>query len=356
MDIKFFEKSPPKNILIVKLSALGDIVQSLPVLHALSKHFSTSAIHWVTGEVGANLLKDNPLIDKIIVYKRKTLGQYASSPLKWPMLLKELISLRNKLRETHYDLTIDLQGLLKSGVITFFSGASIRLGFDRGRELSHLFLNYKLPPYDPDKHAVLRYLDLLKPLGITLKPNDIKFPIGINNSDILNAIAILKENDLDPKKTICLIPGTIWPSKKWDAKLFSEVSINIEKRFSLKSVVIGSAQDKPLGQEIEALSNGSAIDLTGKTPLKCLAALFSISRAAVSVDTGPMHLAAASGAKIVALFGPTAPWRTGPFGEGHIILRKGLTCSPCFKRSCNDRRCMLDIEVNDVIDALGKIL
>ncbi len=355
MDIRLFEKSSPKKILIIKLSALGDVVQSLPVLYALKRRFPKSSIHWITGEVGASLLKDNPLIDEVIVYKRKILGDYALSVFKWPALLKELICLRKRLIKAEYDLAIDLQGLFKSGMITFFSNASVRLGFDKGREFSHFFLNFKLPPYNPDKHAVLRYLDLLRPLGINSK-NEVIFPLGLNDNDYLRANAILKKHGLEPEKTICFIPGTIWPSKKWDSRLFARLSLSIRDIFNLKTVIIGASQDRQLGKEIEALSRGSAIDLTGKTDLKCLAALFSSSLAAVSVDTGPMHLAAASGLKIVALFGPTAPWRTGPFGEGHVVLRKDLSCSPCFKRSCNDRQCMLNIKVDEVIDALRKIL
>ncbi len=348
MDNKSVEESP-KRILLIKLSALGDIIQSLPVLYSLKKTWPKCKVDWITGEVGADLLSGHPLLERVIVYKRKRLGHLAKSPVFWPALLGELRLLFKEINSRgQYDYAIDLQGLFKSGFITCLSRAKEKVGFDRGREFSHLFLTKRLPPYDPDRHAVLRYLDLISAIGADI--SDIKFPIGLTENDLKRAKDMIFSLGLREKGFVCLIPGTIWPTKRWGSSHFSKLSILLNEHFGLKSLIIGGATDKKLGKEISENSKGTAIDITGKTDLKTLSSIFRESLLAITTDTGPMHLAAATGLKVIAIFGPTAPWRTGPFGAGHIIIRKDVKCSPCFKRNCEDRRCMKEIKPDEVFE------
>jgi heptosyltransferase-1 len=134
------------------------------------------------------------------------------------------------------------------------------------------------------------------------------------------------------------------------------VAKGLKGRFGLRSLVVGSGAEAGLAGEIVSGAEGAAISLAGRTGLKELAAIFEMCAFVVSVDTGPMHLAVAAGARVIALFGPTAPWRTGPYGRGHVVLQKALSCSPCFKRRCHEPRCMLDITPDDVMEAAGRIV
>ncbi len=343
----------PNKILIIKLSALGDIVHSLPVLYCLKKTWPGCQIDWITGEIGKDLLEGHPFIDRVIVYPRKQLGDLAQNPLGWPRLFKRLKYLREELKIKSYDMALDLQGLFKSGLITALSGAALKVGFDGAREFSHLFLNYKAPPYNPDKHAILRYLDLAQAVGA--RCNEVKFPIYVGKQHIEEAKRLIAECGINNKRFAVLIPGTIWPTKRWITSSFAELALLMKKEANLDSIIIGGHQDKDIGVEIQDLSMGAARDLTGRTGLKALSALFQLAKLGISTDTGPMHLAAACGLRLVALFGPTAPWRTGPYGDKHIVIRKEMKCSPCFKRNCSHHSCMKSIDVSEVFKAVKSL-
>ncbi|NPA93908.1 MAG: lipopolysaccharide heptosyltransferase II [Thermodesulfobacteria bacterium] len=343
----------PSRLLIIKLSALGDIVQTLPVLHAFKQSWPQCSIDWITGEVGASLLEGHPLIERVFVYPRRRLGRLAKSPLSWPRLAQELAGLRQKLSSRNYDLAVDFQGLFKSGIIALLSGAKTRAGFDKAREFSHLFLNKKIPPYNPDRHAVLRYLDLARAVGAAeVEP---KFLVPLTEKDKNEARQLLDSLGIKPERFVVLIPGTVWPTKRWVNASFAQVATLIHKELGLESVIVGASGDNHLGQEIERLSGGRARNITGRTSLKTLSALFTMAVTGVSTDTGPMHLAAATGLPIVAIFGPTAPWRTGPFGRGHIVLRKKLDCSPCFKRNCSHNSCMKAVGAQEAFNAVKEL-
>lgn len=354
MDNRGHEKIVPERILIIKLSALGDIVQALPVLHAVKRQWKSCQVDWITGEAAAGLLKGHPLLNRVIVYPRKRLGEMARSPFAWRRLFGELRGLSRRLKKARYDAALDLQGLFKSGLITYLSGAGEKVGFKGGREASSLFLNRKLPRYDPDQHAVLRYLEV--PAYIGADSSDISFPLGITDPDLREAEGLLDQLDLKAGRFVLLIPGTVWPSKHWSVEDFSRLSRLISRELGLACLVVGSGADVSLGKAIARGSRGSARDITGNTSLKLLAALSTMAATAVTTDTGPMHLVSAAGLRVVALFGPTAPWRTGPFGKGHIIIRKGLECSPCFNRQCITRECMLSISPEEVLIAVNEII
>ncbi|WP_428121556.1 glycosyltransferase family 9 protein [Dissulfurimicrobium sp.] len=338
--------------MIIKLSAIGDVVQSLPVLAALRMTFSDAHIGWVVGEAASGLLDAHPMLDELIVFPRKGLGELASNPADWPKFLYKAATFLRRLRLRDYDFVVDLQGLFKSGFVTLFSRGKVKIGFSGGRELSSIFLNKRLPAYDPNEHAVTRYLRLAAHLGAkTDKP---EFPTGLDDKDRARLDQLLRDLGISKGPLICLIPGAAWTSKRWTSRGFSEVAGYCIDRLGLMPVIAGGAGDKGLAGEIVSLAGKGIIDLTGRTDLKMLAALFERTSVVVSTDTGPMHLAAAVGTPVVALFGPTAPWRTGPFGKRHQVLRLETGCSPCFKRMCQDPVCMTGIKSSDVIAAVLK--
>jgi len=342
------------RILLIKLSAIGDVVQALPVLAALRRLYPRAFLGWVVGEAAAGLLVGHPLLDQVLVFPRRRLIELAVRPGRWPQLFVEGSRFFDALRAESYDVVIDLQGLLKSGVITGASRGRIKLGFAGGRELSSLFLTERLPPYDPDEHAVSRYLRLAAHLGADVRGPE--FPIAAGPRERAELSSLLGAAGVGDRPLACINPGTAWESKRWTARGFAAVADHCRERWGMLPVVVGGPADRRLAGDIAAAARSQLLDFTGRTGLGALALLYRQAGVVVSVDTGPMHLAAAAGAKVVALFGPTAPWRTGPFGAGHIVVRSELSCSPCFRRRCAEPVCMRRIEPGRVCEAVDAVL
>ncbi len=337
------------KILIIKLSSIGDVIHTLPVLRALREGFLERGrkvhIDWLVEEEASGILKDHPLIDEVIVVKNRG----------WFRNTGENIKKARELASRGYDIVIDFQGLLKSGIWVLFSGGKRRVGFSNARELSHLFLNEKLPPYDPDRHAVDRYMDLAR--YVSGYSGGVDFSISVGQGPRDAVLELLREGGIGPGEPFfVVVPGARWPTKLWSDKKFSEFIALAKKRFSLGAVIVGGPADRDRLQRIIEGAGTGALNLAGRTTLKELYVLTSMSRFVLTVDSGPMHVAAAAGARVVALFGPTAPWRTGPYGEGHVIVRKALECSPCFLKNCSDPRCMKEISVEDVLCAAKGLL
>ncbi len=343
------------KILIIKLSAIGDVVQSLCVLDALKARFPDAEIDWLAGEAAAGLLKGHPMLEEVIVYPRKRFGNLCSQPLSWPQLMREGRIFLSGLRKKRYDIVLDLQGLLKSGVLAWLSRGDRKIGFAATREGSSLFLNEKLSSYDPDQHAVLRYMRIAYHLGAD-RDRPLGFPLGTGRDKLLKAAKVLEQHGLSAGRTVGLIPGTRWETKHWTAAGFAETGELIRKETGLEPVILGSRSDMKLADEINRHAHRHITDLTGRTDLKTLAALFTMTAAVISTDTGPMHLAAAAGSPVVALFGPTAPNRTGPFSSRSRVVCRHLSCSPCFRRRCKDNRCMKEITPHEVIMYLKELL
>jgi heptosyltransferase-1 len=340
------------RILLVKLSAIGDVVQTLPVLAALRRRYPDAHLSWMVGEAASDLLSSHPLLDQVIVFPRRHFGKLSSSPRDWPRLIDEAGGFLRRLRSQEYDVVMDLQGLLKSGILARLSKGECRLGFAGGRELSSVFLNRRLPPYDADEHAVLRYLRLAAALDAPVQEPE--FPLGVGRAETEKVGCLLRDAGSGSRPILCLNPGATWASKHWTAEGFAAVADICFRRWNMFSVVLGGAVDRDLTRDIARLARSPVLDLAGRTDLRTLAAVYQRARVVVSTDTGPMHLAAAAGAPVVALFGPTAPWRTGPFGRMNQVIRLGLSCSPCLRRRCRDPRCMAGITPHQVIEAIGK--
>ncbi len=327
-----------KKILLVKLSSLGDVIHALPVLSALKGAFPEARIDWVVEEAASEILKGHPLLHRVVVWQRKRLFAglkriERNSLQGWKAFLKEL-------RQESYDLIIDLQGLFKSGVLVGLARGRCKLGFANHREGSTFFYNLKMPPYDPDEHAVKRYLKVLSLLG--LNSPEVSFPLPS-----LPEFRPLKEKFGLPARFAVFIPRARWSTKLWHVRGWQSLAQKFEEE-GILPVFVGAQADRDYVKTI--LSEAPGLSLCGKTGLLELASLLKEASFIVSVDTGPLHLAAALGKKTVALFGPTAPWRTGPYGDGHRVIFKGLSCSPCFKKSCLKRRCLKEITPEEVFE------
>ena len=327
----------PSKILIVKPSSLGDIVHSLPALNALKRCFPGAEIHWVVAKGLEGLLEDHPKIEKLWIINKddwKRIGKVKTTA-------HELRTLFRKLKDERYDLVIDLQGLLRSGIITASTRARKRIGFSEAREGSHLFYTHKVRG-GRNSHAVDRYLKIIEFLGCDI--SGVTFPLSVNETS--------SSFHIPSGKYIVFIPGARWSTKKWEPKLFGALA----SRLPVMAVVIGSKSDIKAADTIVALSGGKALSLAGKTTISDLIHLIQNARCVVSNDSGPMHIAAALNVPVIALFGPTDPQRTGPYGTGHTVVREDVECSPCLKKRCKDMKCMKQISVERVSREVTRIL
>ncbi|WP_425058570.1 ADP-heptose--LPS heptosyltransferase 2 [Sporomusa carbonis] len=332
-----------RNILIVKLSAIGDVIHALPVATALKKCFPQARITWVVEQPAYDILTNNPYIDEIILFEKTKFKSLAGFYRHAPGFI-------NVLRERRFDLALDLQGLLKSAIISFLSGAPQRLVYCNAREYSDK-IGKKVCGPNSDGHIVERYLDVVRELGC--KIDEPEFIVNITEKETALSNAIAKQAGLDlAKPFVVLMPGTNWPNKCWPADKFAQLA---DKLFEsdLIPVFAGGKADITAMKEIIRKSAVLPIDLIGKTSLKQLAFIIKNARAVVAGDTGPMHLAAALNTPVIALFGPTDPNRNGPYGTGHLVLTTGRFCQGCWRRRCPDGKdCLADIGVREVFEAV----
>lgn len=331
-------KKAPKKILIVKPSSLGDIMHSLPFLQATKDTFPSSEIHWVITKGLEGLLEDHPLINKLYVIKKdqwKNLRKIKENIAEVRKLFKEL--------NEAYDMVVDLQGLLRSGLLSYAAKAPIRVGFKEAREGSSFFYTHKVIGGE-EIHAVDRYLKIAAAFGCKIEKTGFPMP-PIKE---LEKAANLKKELGD---YAVIVPGARWKTKIWHYERFGTLALMLD----IKTVIVGSEADIEISKSIEDKSDGKALSIAGKTDIKELICIIRNARYVISNDSGPMHIASALGIPVVAIFGPTNPVRTGPYGDNHITLKSDISCSPCYKKSCKNIRCMDDISVEKVYDAINYI-
>jgi heptosyltransferase-1 len=347
----------PVKILIVKMSAIGDVIHTLPALTALRRHYPDARIDWLVEDKAADLLLEHSALSNVLVWRRRLFTELFAAGKLLSATRLFFHSLR-EVRRTRYDLIIDFQALLKSSLWVFLAHGGRKVGFSKGMEHAentHLFLNERIPAPPMELHALDRGLQLIEALGINGSRVIYDVP-----ADERGAEAILDEKGIHPGRPLIAVnPVAKWPTKLWEPAKFGKVAERL-LREGYQVVFTGGREDGALIDEIEHSSNVPMIRIDGQTTLKTLAALYRFSRAVVATDTGPMHLAAAVGTPVVALFGPTAPWRTGPYGGGHVVVRAGLSCSPCFMRSCpaadfEKRACMKRITAEEVVEAVKSV-
>jgi heptosyltransferase I len=344
------------KILIVKLSAIGDVVQTLPALEAIKKTYPDSEITWVVEEAAAGILEGHPAITRLLISRRRAWLAMLTGISTVGHGVRSIISFIRELRSIRYDIAVDFQGLLKSGVIIGLARADRKIGFNRTRELSYLFLNERLPAYDKEKHALERYLDVARYLGAKEPSSSCILPIARE----ISAITERLEKTVGARHALPLLvvinPMARWVTKLWPERNFSELADRLIQEKGAVVIFTGSPSDRRITGKIITQMREQAHNWAGETSLKELAALAALADIFITTDTGPMHLAAAAGGKVLALFGPTAPWRTGPYGERHQVIRTGIGCSPCFQRSCKvNVVCMAGITVDKVMRTIESL-
>jgi lipopolysaccharide heptosyltransferase II len=314
------------KILILKPSSLGDVVQALPVLRLLRRHLPASEIFWWIDSQLAPLLEGDPDLTGIVRFGRRRWV----SPRHWPEMFRSI----QWMRAQHFDWVIDLQCLARSGVFAWLANGKFLIGLDEPREGARGFYDVAVRRQSFHTHAVDWYLAVLPQLGVPVHANFQWLP---ERREITAAVKAKWQTD--GARWIAIQPGARWLTKRWPVTNFVELVLSFAKKFSdTRLVVLGNNDDKPLGQIIARAAPERCLDLCGRTSLPEMVEWLRLCQLMVTNDTGPMHIAAALGKPLVALFGPTEPRRTGPYGQLDSVLRIDLPCSPCFKTYCTYKK------------------
>jgi heptosyltransferase I len=357
------------KILLIKLSAVGDVIHTIPVLNKLRRRYPAAQLDWLVTPAIGELLRHHPAISNVVEFARDDW----SAPWR-------PVRLAAKLRRTRYDLVVDMHGQFRTALFALATGAPVRIGFDRprasvwdasprkfpeetrkhawqgAREGSWIAYTHHIPIPTLDLHAVDRYLNVGPLLSLDSGAADFAFPIP---AEVNNRIeALLDYYGAAGKKLAVLAPGTIWETKQWRRAGFAEVAhYLLQKGFAV--VLAGAAREQAVCAEVAKLERG-VINLAGETTLSELAALVRRAAICVTNDSGPMHLAVALDRPVVSIFGPTDPVWIGPYRRADAVLQTKLECSPCYLRQLsrcpNDHRCMTEVSATAVIERVEAVM
>jgi heptosyltransferase I len=310
-----------RHILFVKPSSLGDIVHAMPTCAAIRRAYPDARLTWLVKRQWAGLVERIDGVDRV-----------------WPVksTLKGWLSQVSPLRAERFDLVVDLQGLFRSAAIGWFSGSPLLVGFANGREGSSWFYSMRVPVPQSEMHAVDRYLLVAKAVG-ALEPGTPEFRFRIPQTDYEEVDRLLSRSGVMPGTSwVALNVSARWPTKRWPAASFAEVADRLQQEGYGAVVMIGGPDERADVAAVSGMMKTPAVDLSGATTVGLLPALLSRAALLITNDSGPMHIAAAVGTPLVAMFGPTSAVRTGPYGMGHSVLTGNVPCRPCFSRTCHN--------------------
>lgn len=318
---------PPRKVLIVLLGAIGDVTRGLPLAVRIKRAWPDTTLGWAVEPASAGLVNGHPSVDVVHVFRRK-------------QGIGEFIRFCREIEAAKYEVALDMQRHLKSGLTTFSSRAERRIGFDyrNSRELNWLFCNEHIPPVEHLSAKIFHYQAFADRLGLpAVAPLD--YGLDIRPSELERAEDLLLDSGVavPPQQRAALIVGATWESRRWPPVRYAETVRELSARLDLTCIVVGGPAETPIAQAIAAeLGDDHKVlkDLTGRTTLRELAAVFQRVRLAIGSDSGPMHVAAAAGTRIVSLWGASSPLRSAPHGSDAHVLKTAIGCSPCYRTTC----------------------
>lgn len=329
---------PPRRVLIVLHGAIGDVVRALPLLGRMRRGWPDAFIAWSVEPKSAPILEHHPWLDQMIVFDR------ARSP--W-----SLVTFLREVRAGQFDLTVDLQRHLKSGITSFASGARDRLGFNAAntKEQNHWFSSLQIAPQPNMRRKLLQYQAFCDRLG--LPPAPIEFGLEASDQERERAGELLADA---PRPILGVILGSSWPSRIYFpesiAAVITELAQLAEGVAPMFPVLLGGPEETDLANAVvRLLEDKRALNLAGRTRLRDLIAIFPECSVAFGPDSGPMHIAAAVKCPVVSLWGSTAPERSAPWGYSRFAIAGDIPCHPCYLRECPiGRECMRRIAPGQV--------
>lgn len=334
-------KIDAQRILLVLHGSIGDVTRALPLARLLRAGYPRAFIAWSVEPPSAPLLDGNPAIDEVILFDRrhwwKTLGGFL-----------------RQIRRHEFDLVLDLQRHLKSGVISRSSGAPHRMGFHRGdaKECNWLFNNIFIERCGNRISKLDHYLKFAEFLGLPKAP--LQWDFGLSAVELNRVDKHLSDVD---RPFAALFLGTRWESKDWFADQIAACADLLRREHQLAVVLLGGANDRQLAEQALALADPGLVNLAGRTSLREAIGIIGKAKLAVGPDTGLMHIAAALHVPVISLWGATDPARTGPYGFENLVIKGAAPCSPCYRKSCSiGRQCMRSIGTEDIAVKLKRVV
>ncbi|MDA8414378.1 MAG: lipopolysaccharide heptosyltransferase I [Desulfobacteraceae bacterium] len=341
--------------MIIKTSALGDIIHALPVLDYLHQVAPGVRIDWVVEEAFLELLSGNPLFDRLITVAFK---RWKKSPLALETW-REVGAVRRRIREREYDLVFDLQGNTKSGLVCWLARSRHKIGFSRDdmqERLNALFTNQKVALHRDDRHATTRYLRIISaPFGVD--PSALTLTTDIYTADDDEAAGRMLPQDTSGP-VLLFHTGTTWQTKLWHEQGWIALANGLLERYPAAAILLswGNEQEHETALRIRE-QVGQRAQVLERMSLKRFAALLKRVDAAVGGDTGPVHLAAAVGTATVSFYRCTDGSLNGPKGENHIIVQSPLACTKCLQKTCErNEECIASITPQAIGAGIDKIL
>lgn len=337
-----------RRICVIKPSALGDVVQSLPLLPVLHERFPHAKISWVINHEFADLLEGHPHLHELLHFHRRG----GASPY---------LQLLQDLRQRQFDLVFDLQGLMRSGVMTAATRAPLRVGLETSREGASLACHLTIPQTAKGMSAFRRYWRIAEELGYGDRtPKTI-----VQTSDADRDFAATSLGSLTGP-ILAIHPGARWMTKRWPIEKFAVVAHKAMRQFGFSVVILGSKGEMPVANELQTLLQGFAsrktvLNLTGQTTLKQLSAILATVDVVLTNDSGPMHLAAGLGTSVLGVFTCTNPTISGPPGEQHELVATQVACAASYKKQCPHSGrmhlcCMDELSTERVCTALVRLI
>jgi lipopolysaccharide heptosyltransferase I len=336
----------PRRVLIIKPSALGDVVTALPVLRGLRRSFPQAHLAWLVQAPYAPLIDRDADLDEAVLFERRRLGRAWRSP----SAAAALGGMLRRLRRARYDWAIDLQGLLRSGLFAAATAAPVRAGFADAREGAAAAYTHRLRPRAA--HTVDRNIELARALGVDARPEDLD--LAVPPAGRRAAAALLAEANLPRGRFVACVPPTRWATKRYPPRQWRRVVDGLSRLAPV--ALLGTAADRALCAHVAAGGDDRVANLAGRTPVAALAGVIEAAGAVVCCDSAASFIAAAVGTPAAVLIGPTRPQRTGPYGGRGEALVADVPCQGCLKRRCRHVTCMASIDPSAVVAAAERML
>lgn len=332
----------PHRILIVLHGSIGDVTRALPLANLIRGAYPKAKLAWSVEPAAFPLVENHPAVDEVILFDRR----------RWWKSLRPFL---REIRSRRFDLVVDLQRHLKSGLISWCSRAPYRLGFHRrdAKEFNWLFNNLHIPATGDGVSKLSHYLKFAEFLGIE-PPYPMDWSLRLTPDEEATVDRMVEGIR---KPFAVFFVGSSWQSKQWFPPQTAASAAEIQRRYGLEIVLLGGKQDVHFGTEVEASCAVRLRNWVGHTSLRESIGILFRAAVAIGPDTGLMHLCVAAGTPVVSLWGATSPIRTGPCGYEYLVVQGKAACSPCYLRRCPiGRICMQSIDVAEVVQKVGTAL
>ena len=331
----------PQRILIILLGAIGDVTRALPLLTRLCRAYPQAHIAWAVEPAAAALLDYHLALDEVLLYQRSR-G------------FRTFLPFLRSVKDHHFDLVLDLQRHFKSGLVSLWSRAPVRLGFHRTntKEGNWLFNTHTIEAMPDFSLKLMQYLKFADALG--LPDDEVRFDLRLRPQEEQKVETLLAGT---PRPFAAFFLGSRWPSRFWFPQATAEVARTLQQEYGMGIVLVGGPSEMHFAQQVSEAMGTAVTNLSGQTSLRDLIGIFGRARLAMGPDSGPMHIAAATGTPVISLWGATSPIRSAPWHSEAFVIRGEAACSPCYVRRCLiGRACMQRITPEQVLSVARQIL